>query len=250
MSYENSSVFTKENLDMYFRELSKEYRKLGGKNMPVDIILIGGAAIIENYGFRDMTTDIDAIIPAVSVMKEAICHTGERYGLPDGWLNSDFTKTESYTPKLFQYSVPYRTFNHILNVRTVTGEYIIAMKLRSARKYKNDLSDIIGIFAEHESSGNPVTFEMIDKAVNNLYGSWDGFSDDAVSFIRKTIETGMYHERYAQIRESEKSVKEILVEFQDDYPGVLSGDNLDSIVENKAGKLNMADVIARLKGKL
>ncbi len=60
----------------------------------------------------------------------------------------------------------------------------------------------------------------------------------------------MYHERYAQIRESEKSVKEILVEFQDDYPGVLSGDNLDSIVENKAGKLNMADVIARLKGKL
>ncbi len=56
---ENSKVFTKENINLYFRDLSKQYKKLGGKNTPVEIILIGGAAIIENYGFRDMTTDID-----------------------------------------------------------------------------------------------------------------------------------------------------------------------------------------------
>ena len=63
----DSNVFNKDNLNQYLNELSKAYKKLGGKNMPAEIILIGGAAIIENYGFRDMTTDIDAVIRASSV---------------------------------------------------------------------------------------------------------------------------------------------------------------------------------------
>ena len=71
---DNTIEFTKENIDLYFKELSKEYKKLGGRNTPAEIVLIGGAAIIENYGFRNMTTDIDAIIPAMGIMKDAICH--------------------------------------------------------------------------------------------------------------------------------------------------------------------------------
>ena len=42
MSTENYEVFTKENLSMYLSELSKEYKRLGGRRMPVEIILIGG----------------------------------------------------------------------------------------------------------------------------------------------------------------------------------------------------------------
>ena len=45
MSYETLNTFRKENLDSYLKELAKEYRKLGGKAMPAEIILIGGAAI-------------------------------------------------------------------------------------------------------------------------------------------------------------------------------------------------------------
>ena len=52
--------------------VTKEYKKMGGKAMPAELILIGGAAVIANYGFREMTTDIDAIIHAASVMKDAI----------------------------------------------------------------------------------------------------------------------------------------------------------------------------------
>ena len=66
---DNTTEFTKESIDLYFNELSKEYKKLGGRNTPVEIILIGGAAIIESYGFRNMTTDIDAILPAMGIMK-------------------------------------------------------------------------------------------------------------------------------------------------------------------------------------
>lgn len=48
MSSENTNYFTKENLDDYLKELGKEYRRLNGKSMPAEIILIGGAAIIAN----------------------------------------------------------------------------------------------------------------------------------------------------------------------------------------------------------
>ena len=40
--------FTWENLDFYLKELAKEFKKIGGKNMPAEIILIGGASILAN----------------------------------------------------------------------------------------------------------------------------------------------------------------------------------------------------------
>ena len=67
-----------------------------------------------NYGFREMTYDMDAIIQASSSMKDAINHVGDRLGLPNGWLNTDFMKTSSYTPKLIQYSKYYKTFSNVL----------------------------------------------------------------------------------------------------------------------------------------
>ena len=78
MSSEN---FTKKNLDDYLKELAKEFRKLSGKSMPAEIVLVGGAAILTNYGFRDMTTDIDAVIHAASSMKEAINRVGDKFVL-------------------------------------------------------------------------------------------------------------------------------------------------------------------------
>lgn len=49
MSSENMNFFTKENLNTYLKELGKEYRRLNGKTIPAEIVLIGGAAIIANY---------------------------------------------------------------------------------------------------------------------------------------------------------------------------------------------------------
>ena len=105
--------FTKDNLDQYLKELAKEFRKLNGKGMPADIILIGGASVVINYGFRDMTYDMDAIINAASSMKDAINHISDKYGLPNGWLNTDFMKTTSYTPRIMQYSQYYKTFSNM-----------------------------------------------------------------------------------------------------------------------------------------
>lgn len=238
MLSDNSITFNKNNLDHYFYELAKAYKKLGGKKMPAEIILIGGAAIIENYGFRDMTTDVDAIIHAASVMDDAIRQVGDQFDLPYGWLNTDFIKTSSYSRNLNRYSVLYKVFNQILTVRTVSAEYLIAMKLRSGRKYKNDLSDIIGILAEHEDKGDRITSERIDKAVLNLYGSWDEIPDDSISFINDTIKNGDYKSLYEIIRKGEAETKDILIEFQGDYPKVLNESNMDDILKRLKDKRN------------
>lgn len=236
MLSDNTTEFTKENIDLYFKELSKEYKRLGGRNTPVEIVLIGGAAIIENYGFRNMTTDIDAIIPAMGIMKEAIVHVGDKFGLPNGWLNADFTKTSSYSSKLTVFSKPYRTFNQVLHVRYVTGEYLIAMKLKSGRQYKNDLSDIVGILDEHEKQKCPITKEAISKAVNDLYGGWAEIDEKSVAFINAIMDNQRYEEIYAAIRENEQETKSLLIDFQEKYPEILNEKNIDSVIENSVKK--------------
>ena len=232
MSSENKNFFTKENLDTYLKELAKEFRKLNGKDMPAEIILIGGAAILANYGFRDMTTDVDAIIHAASSMKDAINRVGDKYDLPNGWLNTEFMRTGSYSPKLVEFSVHYRTYSNVLEIRTIASEYLIAMKLRSGRKYKNDLSDIIGILAEHEKRNQPITLEMINKAVNDLYGDWTDFPEDSKNFIEDAIKNGNYEQVYLSTNEEEKLSKDMLIGFEQDYPGVAKASNIDEILKN------------------
>ena len=117
-------------------------------------------------GFRDMTTDIDALIHAACSMKEAINRVGDRFDLPFGWLNAEFTKTESYSPKLAEFLVYYKTWSNVLTVRTVAAEYLIAMKLCSGRQYKSDLSDVIGILYKRGKRGTPIDVEQIRKKGN------------------------------------------------------------------------------------
>lgn len=183
--------FTKENLDYYLRELAKEFRKRNGRNTKAEIILVGGAAILANYGFREMTYDIDAVITASSVMKEAIHAVADRLDLQNGWLNADFKNTSSYSPKLPQYSKYYRTYSNVLDIRTISKEYLIAMKLMSGRRYKKDLSDIIGILSEQEKIGEPLCYQQIDGAVKNLYGGWEKISEYAIQFLKALQRSGV-----------------------------------------------------------
>lgn len=222
--------FTKDMLDYYLKELAKEFRKLNGKKMPAEIILIGGASILANYGFREMTYDMDAIISASSAMKEAINHVGDKFGLPNGWLNTDFVKTKSYTSKLIEYSEYYKTYSNILTIRTVASEYLVAMKLMSGRKYKNDLSDIVGILSEHKKLNNPLSREQIEKAACDLYDSWDNIPEHSKTFTDAVYDSGDYEFLFEQYQREEQLNKDVLLEFQEQYPNVANEDNIDEIL--------------------
>lgn len=228
--------FTKENLDSYLKELAKEFRKINGNKMPAEIILIDGASVLINYGFREMTYDMDAIIQASSSMKDAINSVGDRMGLPNGWLNADFMKTTSYTPKLIQYSKYYKTFSNVLRIRTVSAEYLVVMKLMAGRQYKNDLSDVVGILLEQEKSQQQICLEDIKKAAEKLYGGYDKLSEESRTFIETVYQNPDLTQLYAKVREDEKTNKDILIEFEDNYPDVLNGDNLTDILKAARAK--------------
>lgn len=224
-------VFSRENLDDCFRRLAKEYKRLSGKAIPAEIVLIGGASVLTNYGFRDTTYNVDAIINASSAMEDAVNRVADDLGLPNGWLNQDFKKTKSYSPKLINYSVYYKTFANILTVRTISGEYLVAMKLMSGRKYKNDISDIVGILREQREKGTPITFEQIDLAVNNLYGNWDEMPDDAEGTIRKLLDNRNLDELYRICRKEEINSRNALLDFEKECPDVVTLDNVDDVLK-------------------
>ena len=227
---------TKENLNTYLKELAKQFRKLNGKAMPAEITLIGGASILINYGFRDSTYDVDALIHASSAMKDAINYVTDTLGLPNGWLNEDFKNTSSYTPRLVNYSKYYRTFSNVLTVRTITGEYLVAMKLMAYRQYKHDISDIVGILREQQNSGDPLTVERINKAVTDLYDNWDNLPENAKNMIESILaneDMGALYEAYAN---EEAAAKDALITFDDKYPDVLIEDNLADILSHLLDK--------------
>lgn len=216
MSYNPSDekVFTKSNLDEYLKELSVEFRKEYGRKAEAEIILIGGAAVLANYDFRANTTDVDAVVRANSSLKSMVNRVGDKHGLPNNWLNSDFLRTDSYSLKLAQYSQHYRRYGG-LEVRTVSGEYLIAMKLCSGRKYKKDMSDIVGVLQEHKLAGKPIMMEDIDKAVVNLYGSWDRISEFSTSFIKDVLQNENYENVYLAIKDREEEIKEMSLDIQE-----------------------------------
>lgn len=234
-------VFTKENLDSYLKELAKEFRKLNSNKMPAEIILIGGASVLINYGFREMTYDMDAIINSSSAMKDAINTVGDRLGLPFGWLNTDFMNTASYTPRLARFSKYYKTFSNILQVRTISAEYLVAMKLMAGRQYKNDLSDVVGIIIEQAERGDSLSIERIKKAIVDLYDEYDRIPENSCKFIEAIFEQEDLKGFYKKCMEIELENKDIIIEFQNNYPGALNVDNVDDVLKvAKAKKENLS----------
>lgn len=228
--------FTKENLDYYLKELAKEFRKRNGKNMPAEIVLVGGAAILANYGFREMTYDIDAVITASSAMKEAVNTVGDRLGLPNGWLNADFKNTSSYSPKLSQYSKYYRTYSNVLNIRTISAEYLVAMKLMSGRRYKKDLSDIIGILSEQERRGEPLSYRQIDCAVRNLYGGWDDISEYAIQVLKAALNSENLKQLFMEQEREEELSKQVVFQVQKYEGEKVKESNVEEIIQKALRK--------------
>jgi hypothetical protein len=223
--------FTKENLDTYLKDLAKAFRKCNGNKTSAEIVLIGGAAVLASYGFRDMTYDVDALVAASSVMKDAIGRVADLHGLPHDWLNTDFRRTSSYSDKLFEVSVYYRTYSNILTIRTVAAEYLIAMKLMSGRQYKNDLSDIVGILLEHQKRGAPITREIIDRAIVSLYGVSTKIPEAAKTLLDGVYSSGDLESLYRLSRENEARSREVLLDFEKQYPGQLRSENVKSVLD-------------------
>lgn len=221
----------KDTLDIYLKDLSKELKKEFGRNAEFEIVIIGGASIILNYNFRDLTLDVDMFISRNNSIRAAIEKVAEKHDLSRNWMNSDFKFTKSFSTKLHQYSKYYKTFNQVLQVRTIKDEYLIAMKLISFRSYKHDLSDIIGILNENDT----ITLQSIETAFINLYGSLEKLSENAKTFLIKQFKNPS---KIDEVQKLEKMNEETLKEFEESYAGVLKDDNVSDILNNLNKKVD------------
>ena len=226
-------AITKLNLDDYLKDLAKEYRKLVGKKMPAEIILVGGAAVLAKYGFRELTYDIDAIIVAASAMKDALTRIRDKHNLPHAWLNADFKKTTSYSNKLYEVSVYYKTFSNVLAIRTITAEYLLAMKLMSGRTSKYDLSDIVGILWEHQKENTPISKDAIMNAVFLLYGNDAKIPEVAMTFLYSVLESSDYETLYHETRESEIEAKQVEIELRNEHANLIKEENASYTVSTQ-----------------
>ena len=120
---------------------------------------------------RFAESDVDAIMRTVSGISDVIARFAEENDLPADWINSDFIKTSSYSSKLYAVSKHFCFLNNdTLEIRTVTGVHLIAMKARAHREYRNDVSDIIGIMIEERMAGTKIDYSDISEAYQYLYG--------------------------------------------------------------------------------
>lgn len=175
----HNEQLTKEQIDLYLKKFAKEQRKIT-KNVDIDIVIIGGGAIVLNYNFRGMTQDLDIIKPNKLLnIKDAVNKVADEFDLPSNWMNDDFITTKSYSPNLRNYATYYRTFSNYIHFYTIKDEYLIAMKLVSDRNYKFDMSDIVGIIKENEN----ISYENIKQAILNLYGKLDIVNKETLQLV-------------------------------------------------------------------
>ena len=199
---------SKEQLEKIFIDLAKELKKrIKGKSFSYELIIVGGASILLNYSFRQSTIDIDCLDMNDALMNEVINEIGDKYNLQNGWINTDLIKTKSYSPKIIQYSSFYKSYsNGTLVIRTIKDEYLIAMKMVAARKYKHDYSDIYGILKENKQ----LSKDKVIKAIKDLYGENAAVSEEMSTFVDTLFASNSFS--YEGLKSKEKETEIVMIE--------------------------------------
>lgn len=112
------------------------------------------------------------------------------------------------------------------------------MKLKSARNYKNDFSDVIGILMNDRENQNQITLNNIILAAEDLYGSWYNISENARTFIGDLFETQNLEKAYREQLQNEKEKGENLKDFMQKHRNI-------RIDENNANRI--AEYVSRRK---
>jgi len=116
------------------RKLSDELAK---KNLHGEILLTDGASMCLVHEARDMTKDIDALYEPKTIINNIAIEIAKRNNIQEDWFNDSvkgFIRADAPVEDFI-------LFNN-LRVQSVTAEYLLAMKLMSARQGETDYGDI------------------------------------------------------------------------------------------------------------
>ena len=163
-------TLSRENIERLFSALADKYKRLGGSE-PIELLLVGGAAILTRFRYRAMTLDVDAIFPKNALFLRATKELGEEENLPTGWINDEFMATSSYSEMIREKVTLYKSFEEgLLKIYRLPDAYLIAMKMRANRPTGGDLDDVVHMVAEIKHGGTEITYLQIEQAHVDLYG--------------------------------------------------------------------------------
>ena len=179
----NIITLKKDNLDNILKILATKYSQIN--TTPICVYIVGGSAIVLNFDYRESTLDIDAFYESNTAFEKAAKETGEEFELTGDWINQDFINTPSFTPKIIDVSKLYKRYRNV-SFYTVKPEFLIAMKLKSARPTGGDLDDVIKMIYELRLKGKKITYKKIINAFEYLYD--EDYSNTISYFFRKMEE--------------------------------------------------------------
>ena len=106
------------------------------------------------------------------------------------------------------------------------------MKLCSARTYKHDLSDIVGILKEHQELQKPISFEMVDTAMINLYGNWDKVETTIKEVFIKLLNDENLEDTYYKITAREQDSRIVLHKAMEKYSDKINDNNVNLFIDH------------------
>lgn len=230
----DKTLITKENAYSILKSFAKEYKKRNRSQVPTEIIIVGGGSILLNYGFREYTQDFDILAQSMEMIKSVSYQIADQYNLPNEWMNMDFVHTTSYSTKLREVSKHFCSFNNgTLEFRTVNAEYLIAMKMVSAREYRNDMSDIVGILIFLKSDVKDFSMDRIDTAIKYLYDNQEEIIkgevyDKVKEYVKCSVSE--LREEYKILTQTERETREKLVFVNGAYPGVVTEESINNVI--------------------
>jgi len=123
--------------DKIMRALTLLGAELVNENLSGEILLTGGAAMCLVHSARDMTKDIDALYEPKIEINRIAKKIAKLENLPEHWLNDG---VKGFVAE----GVPIDDFLVLdgLKITVVAPEYLLSMKLMSARYGETDAGDI------------------------------------------------------------------------------------------------------------
>lgn len=141
-------------------------KKYQAKLQHFKILVVGGSALALKYNYRS-TVDIDADIKFQSEITSSIHEVARINNIPTDWINQDFVKSESYSRRLWEHAIPYKTIGFI-DVFVVSDLDQLCMKLVSGRaKDKKD-----ALFLSTNVIQQGITFSDLTNEFKFLYGDY------------------------------------------------------------------------------
>ncbi len=87
--------------------------------------------------------------------------------------------------------------------------------------------------------GEPLSYQQIDCAVNNLYGGWETISEYAVQVLKAAFNAENLTELFIEQAREETLSKQAVLQVQNDNVERVSESNIDAIIQKALNKKKM-----------